>query len=382
MASVSTNGVLRLFDYFLFWITASEEVRPVSAGARGFAALLDQGGLSLKRLFGLESYSELVSAARNGGKREVTVRLADGRRKTLRWELITLRSGVLCVAVDWERLEDLLEKFRRQSLVFKEILLNILPGYIAEELVEKKAVHPKVYRHSTVMFTDVVCFARLAFHLDPVSLIRRLNSYFSMYDRVMDEFGIEKIKTIGDSYMCVSGIPAKKKSHAVDCCLAALNILRLMKETRQEERPVEGLDLNNWSIRIGVHTGPCISGVVGYKKYTFDIWGDSVNIAARMEEVGEPGRINVSEPTYQEVKDFFDCSLRGSQEVKHIGTVRTYFLDRLARRYAEDPEGLIPNQAFVQAYCSRFRVSADSPGLPHFIRNHLERTQVPAGGRP
>jgi len=141
----------------------------------------------------------------------------------------------------------------------------------------------------------------------------------------MDDYGIEKIKTIGDSYMCASGLPVKKNSHSVDCCLAALKILYSMEETKKPGNIVDNIDLNNWSIRIGIHTGSCISGVVGVKKHRFDIWGDSVNIASRMQMSGVPGKINISESTYKEVKDFFNCSFRGNMEIKNIGSVGAYF---------------------------------------------------------
>ena len=267
---------------------------------------------------------------------------------------------------------------------YKETLLNILPAYIVEELVQKKSVQPKVYRHSTILFTDVVRFSRLAFHLDPVTLIRKLNSYVALHDRIMDEFGIEKIKTIGDSYMCVSGIPNKKKSHAVDCCLAALNLLNVLDEMKQDSKEVdgEGLDLNNWSFRIGIHTGPCISGVIGYKKYTFDIWGDSVNIASRMETAGKPGKINISKDTYEEVKQLFDCTYRGTQEVEKIGPVNMYFLNRIRAPLSEDKSGFFPNQEFNRQYCQRFTVTKASPLLtsfPHFIQNYIRQNPNTGG---
>ena len=267
---------------------------------------------------------------------------------------------------------------------YKETLLNILPGYIVEELIEKQSVHPKVYRHSTILFTDVVKFSRLSVHLDPVTLIRRLNSYVTLHDRIMDEFGIEKIKTIGDSYMGVSGIPNKKPSHAVDCCLAALNLLHVLDETRRESKEVDGedLDLNNWAFRIGIHTGPCISGVIGYKKYTFDIWGDSVNVAARMESAGQPGKINISEDTYKQVKELFDCTYRGTQDVEKIGPVDMYFLRRIRAPLSEDKDGFFPNREFNKQYCLRFKVTKSSPLLPafpHFIQNYIRQNPNTGG---
>ena len=269
---------------------------------------------------------------------------------------------------------------------YRETLLNILPDYIVDELIRNKSVHPKVFRHSTVLFTDVVSFSRLAVHLDPVTLIRRLNAYVTLHDRIIEEFGIEKIKTIGDSYMCVSGIPNKKQSHAVDCCLAALNLLHVLDEVKREAKTVKGekLDLNNWSFRIGIHTGPCISGVIGYKKYTFDIWGDSVNIAARMEAAGAPGKINISEDTYKEVKDLFDCTYRGTQEVEKIGPVEMYFLNRIRSQLSEDKEGFFPNREFNRNYCQKFKITPSSPllpALPHFIQNYMRQNPNTGGLR-
>jgi len=261
---------------------------------------------------------------------------------------------------------------------YRDTLLNMLPDYIIDELIHKKTVHPKVYRHSTILFTDVVRFSRLSVHLDPVTLIRRLDSYVTLHDRIMEEFGIEKIKTIGDSYMCVSGIPSKKASHAVDCCLAALNLLHVLEEMKGDPKVVaeENLDLKNWSFRIGIHTGPCISGMIGYKKYTFDIWGDSVNVASRMEAAGEPGRINISEDTYKEVKDLFDCTYRGTQEVQKIGPVEMYFLNGIRSPLCEDKKGYFPNREFNALYCRKFKVTDASPilsSLPHFIQNYIRQ---------
>jgi len=170
----------------------------------------------------------------------------------------------------------------------------------------------------------------------------------------------------------------------VDCCLAALNLLHVLDEVRQKGEKIKGedLDLNNWSFRIGIHTGPCISGVIGYKKYTFDIWGDSVNIAARMEAVGEPGKINISEATYKEVRHLFDCTYRGTQEVEKIGPVDMYFLNRLQIQLSEDKSGYIPNREFNRLYCRMFNVSKTSPllnALPHFIQNYLSQNPNTGG---
>ncbi len=377
MEPMPAERFLDLLKYFVFWIDASGQISAVNQSAHQLFSEASFKNDLFKNLFELENADQALQLAKSHQKKEVHITLKDGRRKTFRWEFISAKNGIFCTAVDWEPLQDMVDKVKRRNLIFKEILLNILPGYIANDLVSKKVVIPKVYRRSTILFTDVVDFSRLAFHLDPVTLIRKLNSYVSLYDRIMEEFGIEKIKTIGDSYMCVSGIPVKKSSHAVDCCLAALNIFHVMEDIKKPERVVETLDLNNWSIRLGIHTGPCITGVLGYKKYTFDIWGDSVNIAARMEKAGVPGKINISESTYNEVKEFFDCNIRGSQEVKNIGTVNMYFLNRIKPELSEDKVGFFPNPEFNRFYCEKFRVRESKSSwaaLPHFILNYLKST--------
>jgi hypothetical protein len=146
-----------------------------------------------------------------------------------------------------------------------------------------------------------------------------------------------------------------------------------MEDIKKPERKIDGIDLNNWSVRIGMHSGPCISGVVGYKKYVFDIWGDSVNIAARMEKAGVPGMINISESTYKKVKDFFDCSFRGNQEIKNIGSVKMYFLNRIKPEFSYNGSGFCPNSEFNRHYFERFHVEGlDQDGLPHFIKNFVE----------
>lgn len=375
MSYTSTDRFLNLLEYFIFWLDPSDEIFPINTGTEQLLENLTFKDNLFQSLFNLETTEDVFELAATEKKREVKVSLADDREKILKWEFVKIQKGVACIAADWDPLQEIVEKCRHENLIFKELLLNILPGYIADELIAKKAVHPKVYRHCTILFTDVVDFSKLAFHLDPVSLIRKLNSYFSLYDQIMDEYRIEKIKTIGDSYMCVSGIPMKKSSHSVDCCLSALKILYMLEEQRQPSWEIDGIDLNNWSIRLGIHTGPCISGVVGFKKYIFDIWGDSVNIASRMEKAGAPSRINISESAYEEVKGFFDCSFRGNQNVKNIGTINMYFLNRIKPEFSEDKCGFSPNLDFKRYYCETFRITEDNKDqkvYPKFIQDYLK----------
>jgi class 3 adenylate cyclase len=369
----NTDSFLDLLEIIVFRIDSSGRIEAVNQKAGQLARDISVRDSMVRSLFSLDNYSQIVDLAKSNQKKKAEVFLEGRGGKKFVWEFIAVEDGIICCSMDCEQMHRWADKIKNESLILKELLLNILPGSIADELISKKSARPKVYRHSTILFTDVVDFSKIAFHLDPVSLIRKLNSYFSIYDRVMEEYGIEKIKTIGDSYMSVSGLPGKKSSHAVDCCLAALNILHVMEDIKKPERKIDGIDLNNWSVRIGMHSGPCISGVVGYKKYVFDIWGDSVNIAARMEKAGVPGMINISESTYKKVKDFFDCSFRGNQEIKNIGSVKMYFLNRIKPEFSYNGSGFCPNFEFNRHYCERFHVEGlDQDGLPHFIKNFVE----------
>jgi len=375
MGIVSGDKLFEQLKFIVFWVKPPEAVIPKNPRANQLLHNLTSKGSSIEGIFQLQSYDALMQRAKNRQHWVSEIALHDGAKKSLLWEFIPGKSGILCITLDWHLIEQLLQNIEEGNVIFNEILLNIFPSYIVDELIARRSVHPKVYRHCTILFTDVVNFSRLAFHLDPVTLIRKLDSYFSLYDSIMDEYGVEKIKTIGDSYMCVSGLPVKKESHSVDCCLAALNLLHKMKEQREPENIIEGIDVNNWPVRIGIHSGPCISGVVGFKKYTFDIWGDSVNIASRMQKASDPDKINISEKSYDEVKEFFDCSYRGKQEIKNIGKVSMYFLNRMKKKYAEDPEGYYPSMKFKklyhQRYYKRFKRVSDFASAPLFMQNYV-----------
>ncbi|MGD0727538.1 MAG: adenylate/guanylate cyclase domain-containing protein [Spirochaetia bacterium] len=369
-------------EQFILFLDAGERVLPLNRHAEKLLSSLAAEGALFRALFNVESYAEVRVLAASA-KRKIATRVArDGRIAPLYWEFASFKNGVLAFAADACGVEERGDEARKSSPL-ENLIYSILPERIVEKLVAQKTVRPKAYSHTTIMFTDVVNFSLLSSKMDPVSLIHRLNFYFSLYDEVMEEFAIEKIKTIGDSYMSVSGIPEKKPSHAVDCCLAALTILYHMEKTsRQPENRSGGLDLNNWSIRMGIHTGGCIAGVVGFKKYTYDIWGDSVNIASRMEKAGVPDKINVSEDTAEEVRDLFTCEYRGIQEIKNIGPKGMHFLNRISPELSEDEQGYFPNKRFNELYCEKFVGRARTKNLavlPVFMRNYLKTRE---GGLP
>lgn len=212
----------------------------------------------------------------------------------------------------------LIEEEKNQS---DNLLLNILPKETARELKEKGKVQAVKFDFVTVLFTDFKEFTRLVEYVEPKRLIRSLDFYFKKFDEITTKYGLEKIKTIGDSYMCAGGLPSINKSHVCNVICAAKEMIDLVKKEL-----VANDDLIHFEIRIGIHTGPVIAGIVGNKKWQYDIWGDTVNIASRMESSSEVGRVNISEATYREIKDEFPCECRGEFEVKNHGHLKMYFL--------------------------------------------------------
>lgn len=204
-----------------------------------------------------------------------------------------------------------------------ELLLNILPAETADELKRKGAVEAKSYDLVTVMFTDFKDFTRVAERLDARALVVEIDRVYRVFDEIISRHHIEKIKTIGDSYMCAGGLPTPTATHAHDVVAAAREMLAYI----EAERAVQQRAGRPWfDIRIGIHTGPLVAGVVGIKKFSYDIWGDTVNLASRMESAGEAGRINLSESTYRLVCDRYRCTPRGKIAAKNKGQIEMYFL--------------------------------------------------------
>ncbi|HSE22707.1 MAG TPA: adenylate/guanylate cyclase domain-containing protein, partial [Pyrinomonadaceae bacterium] len=204
------------------------------------------------------------------------------------------------------------------------LLLNILPARVAEELKMRDSVSPRHYESASVLFTDFVGFTQIAERMTPDELVAELDACFSRFDAIARKHKLEKIKTIGDSYMAVGGVPAANRTHAVDSVLAALEIQRFMMELTAKKT---ALNQPCWQLRIGVHTGPLVAGVIGREKFAYDVWGDTVNTASRLESSGVAGRINISAATYEEVKDFFVCEPRGKVLAKNKGEIDMYFVN-------------------------------------------------------
>lgn len=241
-------------------------------------------------------------------------------------------------------------ELKKQLLTAKEkssvLLANILPPEIAQELEQYGTVEPVQYESLSILFTDFVGFSKIAENLTPAELVTMLDGYFFYFDDISKKYDIERLKTIGDAYMCVGGLHDKDpKIHAVKTCLSALEFCNFTK-MMMEVTKVSDDDLT-WDVRIGINTGPAIAGVVGKTKFAFDIWGSNVNIASRMESSSRPGKVNISSHTYNLVKDYFQTEYRGSVEVKHEQQFDMYFLHKIKEEYS-DKDGIYPNEKLLK----------------------------------
>jgi len=240
-----------------------------------------------------------------------------------------------------------------------ELLANLLPKDTADELKNTGKATSQKFNMVTVLFSDIQGFTKIAEQMNPEKLIDELDNFFFHFDSVVEKYNIEKIKTIGDAYMCAGGIPYKNRTNPVEVVLAAVEIQEYMRQ----------LKLNNnhiWDLRIGIHTGAVIAGVVGHKRMSYDIWGDTVNTASRMESSGQAGKVNISGHTYEMVKEFFICEYRGRMPVKYKGDVDMYFVKGIRPELSVDLRVTPSKRFFVQLQLLRLL------DLEEFILDKLE----------
>ena len=264
----------------------------------------------------LEQVKEL--SEKNLQQEAEKLRLIENQKEKLETEVQARTAQVVLQKEEIEKQHSELKKEKQKS---DDLLLNILPAEVADELKDKGNLAARSFTDVTVLFTDFVDFTKAAERMEPQQLVDELHVCFRNFDEIMARYHMEKIKTIGDAYLAVCGLPAPDPNHALNTIKAAAEILDFMNKRSEQ------LGDKTFRIRIGINSGSVVAGIVGIKKYAYDIWGDAVNIAARMEQSGVPGRINVSESTYQLVKDQVTCTYRGRIDAKNKGELNMYFVE-------------------------------------------------------
>lgn len=262
---------------------------------------------------------------------------------------ITVYVGLAAYLKEYANRNDYLtnQRIAEQEEKSNQLLLNILPAEVANELKKTGSVKPVLYENVSILFTDFKGFTKIAEKLKPEELLKELDGFFFQFDEIAKRYNLEKLKTIGDAYMCAGGIPIQNSTHAIDACLAALEIIEFMRQIKEIKA---SLNLPSWEIRIGIHSGSVVGGVIGKTKFAYDIWGDTVNLASRMESSGDVMRLNISDKTYELIKDLFDCEYRGELEAKNKGKVKMYFVNGIKSELSVGGEGRVPNDKFNLIY--------------------------------
>lgn len=341
--TVESAKELQQTEYYLAFGEVLSEVYNLSGDTREAFKLYKEYIVVRDSVYDVEKYNEATRREMDYeyGKREdsitfqkqlAEVKLTDEKKMRSRDNTFFI-SGLILVFVfsgfmynRWRLTQHQKRIIEKEKLRSDELLLNILPGEVAEELKTKGSAEAKQFDDVTVMFTDFKDFTGISEKLSPAELVAEIDTCFKAFDGIISKHNIEKIKTIGDSYMCAGGLPVANNTNATDVVKAAIEIQEYMQQYSLNQKANKK---EVFEIRIGIHTGPVVAGIVGVKKFAYDIWGDTVNIASRMESGGETGKINISGSTYLLIKDEFKCIHRGKIQAKNKGEIDMYFVENI-----------------------------------------------------
>lgn len=282
--------------------------------------------------FGLRFYAG-AQLRTSDGFNVVMICVLDKQPRQVTEEEVNVLKILAALVVDELELRLAAKKLEAEKRRSEQLLLNILPVVVADELKDRGKVEPVNYESVSVLFTDFKGFTELSEQLTPKQLVDELDYCFSYFDEVIEKHNLEKLKTIGDSYMAVGGIPNVNSTHAIDAVLAALEIQAFIEQRKEQHMR------NNtpyWEMRIGIHSGSLIAGVIGQKKFAYDVWGDTVNTASRMESSGVPVKINISQSTFELIKDFFVCNYRGKLPAKNKGDLDMYLVKGIKQGFSPE----------------------------------------------
>ncbi len=319
---------------------------------------------------GVRAFAPGVAAVLEGGEARIGLKTRDELGEianafdTVSNDLHASRKQCGVLEQDLHQRNEELEAQLKES---QSLLRNILPATVAEEFRSKGTVQPKYLEDVTILFTDFVGFSASTEKLAAEDLVHMLHDYFSTFDEICARYGLEKLKTIGDSYMCAAGLPERNPSHPVDAVMAAMEMIQAVTE-RGNRNP-------SWSIRIGIHTGHVIAGMVGTQKFAYDIWGESVNYASRVESSGEANRIALSAQTHGRIKDFFECEKREKTHSKVSHKMELFFVNGFTPSLIEDTKQM-PPEAFVRRYRGYFQ--KEPPSFPPLRTALADMAEKPA----
>ncbi|WP_439181971.1 adenylate/guanylate cyclase domain-containing protein [Carboxylicivirga taeanensis] len=350
--AIHNNTTISCKSFSLFW--QSDSLTPAICRYRLIPGSKEWSPWSVRNsatYFNLPEGSYLfILEQRNGSIQEATIHINLPFWETMLFYiggivLLSFLTFFLIVVLFRQRIRKIthnIESEFRKTFRIKQKAREKTTGTNALAVKEQARIRSRKYKKVTVLFADIQGFTKIVEHINPETLIDELDRFFFYFDGVVEKYNIEKIKTIGDAYMCAGGIPNINRTNPIEVVLAGLEMQKFMLDSKKQQTG----ELGFWELRIGVHTGPVISGEIGRKNVSFDIWGDTVNIASRMESSGTPGMINITGVTYELIKDFFECDYRGKMPIKYKGETDMYFVKRIKPDLASDEQGIFPNQKF------------------------------------